>query len=39
MRYYVCAQGQHYDAHYDIFEPESYGPQASQRVRLFRQCA
>jgi hypothetical protein len=25
--------GQHYDSHYDIFEPESYGPQASQRVR------
>ena len=27
------APGQHYDSHYDIFEPESYGPQASQRVR------
>jgi hypothetical protein len=26
--------GQHYDSHYDIFEPESYGPQPSQRVRL-----
>ena len=25
--------GQHYDSHYDIFEPESYGPQSSQRVR------
>ena len=25
--------GQHYDSHYDVFEPESYGPQASQRVR------
>ena len=25
--------GQHYDAHYDVFEPESYGPQTSQRVR------
>ena len=25
--------GQHYDSHYDIFEPESYGPQPSQRVR------
>ena len=24
--------GQHYDSHYDIFEPESYGPQSSQRV-------
>ena len=24
--------GQHYDSHYDIFEPESYGPQPSQRV-------
>lgn len=24
---------QHYDAHYDIFEPENYGPQPSQRVR------
>ena len=40
--YVSCAQpfnvlryqpGQHYDSHYDIFEPESYGPQASQRVR------
>lgn len=25
--------GQHYDAHYDVFDPESYGPQTSQRVR------
>lgn len=25
--------GQHYDSHYDVFEPESYGPQTSQRVR------
>lgn len=24
--------GQHYDAHYDVFDPESYGPQTSQRV-------
>lgn len=24
--------GQHYDAHYDVFDPESYGPQSSQRV-------
>ncbi|KAK9841956.1 hypothetical protein WJX81_000879 [Elliptochloris bilobata] len=24
--------GQHYDSHYDIFEPESYGPQPSQRM-------
>ncbi|CAK0751918.1 hypothetical protein CVIRNUC_002105 [Coccomyxa viridis] len=24
--------GQHYDSHYDIFEPESYGPQSSQRM-------
>ena len=24
--------GQHYDSHYDVFEPESYGPQTSQRV-------
>lgn len=23
---------QHYDAHYDVFDPESYGPQSSQRV-------
>lgn len=28
--------GQHYDSHYDIFEPESYGPQPSQRVRHAR---
>lgn len=26
--------GQHYDAHYDVFDPESYGPQTSQRVWL-----
>ena len=26
--------GQHYDSHYDIFEPESYGPQSSQRVSV-----
>ncbi len=25
--------GQHYDSHYDVFDPESYGPQTSQRVR------
>lgn len=25
-------EGQHYDSHYDIFEPESYGPQPSQRM-------
>lgn len=24
--------GQHYDSHYDVFEPESYGPQTSQRM-------
>ncbi|KAK9812646.1 hypothetical protein WJX72_001216 [[Myrmecia] bisecta] len=24
--------GQHYDAHYDVFDPESYGPQPSQRM-------
>jgi prolyl 4-hydroxylase len=24
--------GQHYDAHYDTFDPEEYGPQSSQRV-------
>ena len=30
--------GQHYDSHYDIFEPESYGPQSSQRVRSALQC-
>ena len=29
LRYQV---GQHYDSHYDVFEPESYGPQNSQRV-------
>lgn len=23
---------QHYDAHYDVFDPESYGPQSSQRM-------
>lgn len=23
---------QHYDSHYDVFDPESYGPQASQRM-------
>eukprot|EP00884_Botryococcus_braunii_P006138 jgi/Botrbrau1/15525/Bobra.0123s0001.1 len=27
--------GQHYDSHYDVFEPESYGPQASQRMATF----
>ena len=31
-------QGQHYDSHYDVFEPESYGPQASQRVGLSREA-
>lgn len=28
--------GQHYDAHYDVFDPESYGPQTSQRVRQLK---
>lgn len=28
--------GQHYDAHYDVFDPESYGPQPSQRVSVSR---
>ena len=23
---------QHYDSHYDVFDPESYGPQPSQRM-------
>ena len=26
-------EGQHYNSHYDVFDPESYGPQSSQRVR------
>ena len=30
--------GQHYDSHYDIFEPESYGPQSSQRVGSLRKA-
>jgi prolyl 4-hydroxylase len=30
--------GQHYDAHYDVFDPESYGPQTSQRVRQLMTC-
>jgi prolyl 4-hydroxylase len=24
--------GQHYDAHHDVFDPDTYGPQASNRV-------
>jgi prolyl 4-hydroxylase len=24
--------GQHYDSHYDVFSPEEYGPQSSQRL-------
>jgi len=28
-------QGQKYDSHYDTFDPESYGPQPSQRVASF----
>lgn len=24
--------GQHYDSHYDTFDPEEYGPQSSQRI-------
>jgi prolyl 4-hydroxylase len=28
-------QGQKYDSHYDTFDPESYGPQTSQRVASF----
>ena len=27
-------EGQHYNSHYDVFDPESYGPQSSQRVGL-----
>ncbi len=32
LRYEV---GQKYDSHYDTFDPESYGPQSSQRVVSF----
>lgn len=28
-------EGQKYDSHYDTFDPESYGPQPSQRVASF----
>ena len=27
--------GQKYDSHYDTFDPESYGPQSSQRIASF----
>ncbi|XP_022751226.1 probable prolyl 4-hydroxylase 9 [Durio zibethinus] len=32
LRYAV---GQKYDSHYDVFDPERYGPQKSQRVATF----
>ena len=31
MRYGV---GQKYESHYDVFDPERYGPQKSQRVNF-----